>query len=317
MALGFLISALHFYRPFFAAITCVLGPSCFNLQPMDDNSFIIIPTAILANKELSHLAKLLFGKVLSGAQKEGYSWATNKYLASCLGVTAGTISKALGKLESAGLLRIEIQMDGSGTHRKLYPMGVVKKAQGGSQKRLGGYDETTRGGSQKELGGVVENDYPKEEITIRDNKEEIKEEEQAQAPSGPEGLKYYQATMEVAEYFSSILDASFRMPKTKTAFRKYGLYKAVRRLLEAGFQIEEVPKVLKFKKWEWANDDKMRKFLTYQTLLIPDKFEKYLQQRTNETNRIKQQGHSTCQPKQRLGDKYAQRAAKRLGKIGN
>ena len=151
MAQSFTLLAMFYLAwPFYAAITCVLGPSCFNLQPMD-NSFILIPAEILANKELSHLAKLLFGKVLSGAQKEGYSWATNKYLASCLGVTAGTISKALGKLEAAGLLRIEIQMDGSGTHRKLYPMGVVKKAQGGTMKRLGGYDETTRGGSQKRL----------------------------------------------------------------------------------------------------------------------------------------------------------------------
>ena len=54
--------------------------------------YSIIPATILYNKELKANEKLLYAIITSLACKEGYCFATNKYLAEKLGVNPKTIS---------------------------------------------------------------------------------------------------------------------------------------------------------------------------------------------------------------------------------
>ena len=72
-------------------------------------NFSIIPVAILEHKDLTDKAKLLYAQISSLTDKEGYCWATNKYLAEKHGCTSRAIQMRLSELAEHGFIRIEQQ----------------------------------------------------------------------------------------------------------------------------------------------------------------------------------------------------------------
>ena len=75
-------------------------------------NFSIIPVAILEHKDLTDKAKLLYAQISSLTDKEGYCWATNKYLAEKHGCTSRAIQMRLSELAEHGFIRIEQQDNG-------------------------------------------------------------------------------------------------------------------------------------------------------------------------------------------------------------
>lgn len=70
--------------------------------------YSVIPATILYNKELKANEKLLYAIITSLACKEGYCFATNKYLAEKLGVNPKTISSWLSDLQKRKFIIVEL-----------------------------------------------------------------------------------------------------------------------------------------------------------------------------------------------------------------
>lgn len=70
--------------------------------------YSIIPATILYNKDLKANEKLLYAIITSLACKEGYCFATNKYLAEKLGVNPKTISSWISDLQKRKFIIVEL-----------------------------------------------------------------------------------------------------------------------------------------------------------------------------------------------------------------
>ncbi len=70
--------------------------------------YSIIPTTVLYNKELKANEKLLYAIITSLACKEGYCFATNKYLAGKLGVNPKTVSSWISDLSKRNFIIVEV-----------------------------------------------------------------------------------------------------------------------------------------------------------------------------------------------------------------
>ena len=70
--------------------------------------YSVIPSTILYNKELKANEKLLYAIITSLACKEGYCFATNKYLAEKLGVNPKTISSWISDLKDRNFIIVEL-----------------------------------------------------------------------------------------------------------------------------------------------------------------------------------------------------------------
>lgn len=70
--------------------------------------YSIIPATVLYNKNLKANEKLLYVIITSLACKEGYCFATNKYLAEKLGVNPKTISNWISDLRDRNFIKVEL-----------------------------------------------------------------------------------------------------------------------------------------------------------------------------------------------------------------
>lgn len=70
--------------------------------------YSVIPATVLYNKELKANEKLLYAIITSLACKEGYCFATNKYLAEKLGVNHKTVSSWISDLQKRKFIIVEL-----------------------------------------------------------------------------------------------------------------------------------------------------------------------------------------------------------------
>lgn len=70
--------------------------------------FAIIPADVRYDKDLTPMAKLLYGEITCLTQKNGYCWASNSYFAELYGMSKDRISKLISSLEKNGYITIEI-----------------------------------------------------------------------------------------------------------------------------------------------------------------------------------------------------------------
>lgn len=79
------------------------------MKEKEDNVgyYSIIPATVLYNKELKANEKLLYAIITSLANKEGYCFATNKYLAEKLDVNHKTISSWISDLRDKNFIIVE------------------------------------------------------------------------------------------------------------------------------------------------------------------------------------------------------------------
>ena len=70
--------------------------------------YSVIPATVLYNKELKANEKLLYAIITSLACKEGYCFASNKYLAEKLDVNPKTISSWISDLKNKNFIVVEL-----------------------------------------------------------------------------------------------------------------------------------------------------------------------------------------------------------------
>ncbi len=70
--------------------------------------YSIIPATILYNRDLKANQKILYAVITSLSNKEGYCFASNKYLAGKLNVGANTVSSWITDLRRKNLIQVEL-----------------------------------------------------------------------------------------------------------------------------------------------------------------------------------------------------------------
>ena len=70
--------------------------------------YAVIPATVLYNKKLKANEKLLYAIIISLTCKEGYCFASNKYLAEKLDVNPKTVSSWISDLRDKGFIKLEI-----------------------------------------------------------------------------------------------------------------------------------------------------------------------------------------------------------------
>ena len=76
-------------------------------EKQETSYYSIIPATILYNKNLKANQKLLYAIITSLTHKEGYCYATNRYLAEKLGVKTNTVSSWITDLNRKGFIKVE------------------------------------------------------------------------------------------------------------------------------------------------------------------------------------------------------------------
>lgn len=80
--------------------------------------YIILPKNILRDKNLSIVAKLVYGIVVGLTHQKGYCYASNSYMANELNVTNRTIMRAINELVEASLIEKDISKE-YGNYRRI------------------------------------------------------------------------------------------------------------------------------------------------------------------------------------------------------
>src|SRR3990167_441454 len=95
--------------------------SGFPEQPQEEPSYYaVIPLYILEDKELSFAAKVLYGEITALTKKEGYCYATNKYLAQRIGSSENYVIEIVKELRNKNHIECDTQKNAEGTFRKIF-----------------------------------------------------------------------------------------------------------------------------------------------------------------------------------------------------
>ena len=88
--------------------------------------FAVIPATVLFNNELKPNEKLLYALITTLSNKEGYCYASNKYLGEKLNVDPQTISRWIGNLRKYNYLVVDIIRNENKEiiQRKIYPNDI-------------------------------------------------------------------------------------------------------------------------------------------------------------------------------------------------
>lgn len=78
--------------------------------------YVQVPMVVLADENISSTAKLLMGLITTLSMKDGYCYASNRYLSNLLKVSKRTISSSITTLRRNNYLKI----DNEDSARKIY-----------------------------------------------------------------------------------------------------------------------------------------------------------------------------------------------------
>lgn len=78
--------------------------------------YVQVPMAVLTDEKISSTAKLLMGLITTLSMKDGYCYASNRYLSNLLKVSKRTISSSITTLRRNNYLKI----DNEDSARKIY-----------------------------------------------------------------------------------------------------------------------------------------------------------------------------------------------------
>lgn len=105
-------------------------------------NFAILPAHIRHNKDLTDSEKVMFSEITALSNKNGYCYASNKYLSEIYGVSIDTISRRINNLKKKGFVTVQLIKEKGGNNikeRRIYPsvdlpIGIGKVAERGIGK---------------------------------------------------------------------------------------------------------------------------------------------------------------------------------------
>lgn len=82
---------------------------------------------LLRDKNLSTMSILVYSKIYSLSKKEGFCWATNKYLADFFITSSRTIGRSIKQLSDNNYIRLEFYKENKiNIKRKIYVLRVAE-----------------------------------------------------------------------------------------------------------------------------------------------------------------------------------------------
>ena len=78
--------------------------------------YVQVPTIVLLDEDISSTSKLLMGLITTLSMKDGYCYASNRYLSNLLKVSKRTISSSITTLRRNNYLKV----DNEDSARKIY-----------------------------------------------------------------------------------------------------------------------------------------------------------------------------------------------------
>ena len=69
-----------------------------------NTKYIEIPIGVVKDNSISSTAKVLIGLIITLSMKDGYCYASNKYLGNILNVSIRTITSCLSSLKNRGFI---------------------------------------------------------------------------------------------------------------------------------------------------------------------------------------------------------------------
>lgn len=85
----------------------------------NETYFVVIPYPVLVDPELSDVDRIVYGEISALTNKEGYCFASNKYIAEVLNKTVSTTRRSIYKLTERGYISVDISKE-DGNTRKIY-----------------------------------------------------------------------------------------------------------------------------------------------------------------------------------------------------
>ena len=118
-----------------------------------------IPVEILLNKDLSDKEKIILSIILYLSEETKSCFASNKYIASIVNVTANRVSKIISSLKDKEYIKVKLKYKTDSKEieeRQILP--IVENINRCSQKHLEGIDINNYSDSQKQLYPIGDND---------------------------------------------------------------------------------------------------------------------------------------------------------------
>ena len=118
-----------------------------------------IPAEILLNEELTDKEKLILAMILYLSEETSSCFASNKYIANIVNVTADRVSKIISSLRDKNYIKVKLKYKTDSKEiqeRQILP--IVENINRCSQKHLEGIDINNYSDSQKQPYPIVEKD---------------------------------------------------------------------------------------------------------------------------------------------------------------
>ena len=118
-----------------------------------------IPVEVLLNKDLSDKEKIILSMILYLSDETGSCFASNKYIANIVNVTADRVSKIISSLRAKNYIKVKLKYKTDSKEieeRQILPMVETIKMY--SQKHLEGIDINNYSDSQKQPYPIGDND---------------------------------------------------------------------------------------------------------------------------------------------------------------
>lgn len=213
--------------------------------------YAIIPATVRYSQQLKANEKLLYGEITSLANKTGECWASNQYFADLYNVTPQAVSRWINNLSRYGYINIDyIYKQGTKEIEKRIIRINSKVSTNNSEVSINGSEV-----SINDLGGYKQK--VKDNNTSNNNKHNNKHNNSVS-----------EDVTEIIDYLNMRLGTRYQSTTKVTK-------DVIKSRLNEHFTVQDFKDVIDKKCIEWANDEKMAKYLRPQTL-FGNKFEAYL-----------------------------------------
>lgn len=155
----------------------------------EQSYFVVIPTYLFTDNKLSWKLKQLYGRIVSLCKKEGFCWASNRYLANEVKISERTVRRYLQKLKRLGEIDCEVNQPEGNIRRiwikKKHPKDIPVPSYGHNK-------------------GAFDHSYGQPERGFVHHSNELKENELlgAKAPSASEKPTSDPRTKKLIDFFS-------------------------------------------------------------------------------------------------------------------
>lgn len=241
--------------------------------------YTVMPAVVRYDDRLKANEKILYSEIVTLASKNGYCYASNKYLAEIYGVSIVSISNWINRLIDLGYVKNENEFlndTGYIVKRKLFPVvgpDILNKSLICDKQNFKNDKENFKRHIKQNF-----KDNNTSINTINNNNNIY---------SRVDG-KNEEIIISVINYLSKKTDKNYKSTTQKTK-------SLINARIKEGFTLDDFKKVIDTKTAQWKNDDYWNKFLRPGTL-FSNNFESYLQENNSKSGNMTNYSNKRNQP---------------------